>query len=447
MKKLFNSEMQQALHIDDVNRQGFRAKYADESDTDYSRAIYSHCRAHWNSIKPEIAKVYDKKIGGVPCRIYQPKPDTPNPIAVIFAHGGGWVVGNLESHDRICRKIAGDAGVDVIAVDYSLSPESTHPTPILEVFAVFKAIQVQYEQVILAGDSAGAHLSLAVSHHCQKTSTKQPNALILIYGAFGLVDSPSMRQFGLDDYYGLTTKDMTKYVNAYFGKETTAENILQDEYFNLLANDLSQTPPCLIIASQVDSLRDDSRALHEMLNIADVPNIYLEYEGVMHGFLHYSSVLERARHALAQICAFINQKLLGDNADTMLGLVENAKAQITNIDVSGAIELIQSGEYQIIDLRDIRELWRDGTIPGSFHAPRCMLEFWVDPKSPYYKPQFARDKKYLLFCAGGWRSALAAKTMKDMGFNDVAHIIGGFGAYQKSGATIQPVAQPVPKDT
>ena len=90
-----------------------------------------------------------------------------------------------------------------------------------------------------------------------------------------------------------------------------------------------------------------------------------------------------------------------------------------------------------VDLRDPRELEREGTIPSALHAPRGMLEFWVDPASPYHKPVFsAPGKRYVVFCAGGWRSALAAKTMQDMGLTAVGHVDGGFTAWKAAGAPV-----------
>ena len=89
-----------------------------------------------------------------------------------------------------------------------------------------------------------------------------------------------------------------------------------------------------------------------------------------------------------------------------------------------------------------RELQRDGKVPGAFHCPRGMLEFWIDPESPYHKPQFARGQEFVFFCAGGWRSALAAQTAQRMGLKPVAHIRGGFGAWKTAGG---PVEAPPPK--
>ena len=90
----------------------------------------------------------------------------------------------------------------------------------------------------------------------------------------------------------------------------------------------------------------------------------------------------------------------------------------------------------LVDIRDIRELQREGKVPGAFHCPRGMLEFWMDPQSPYHKPIFADDKKFVFFCAGGLRSALAAQTAQYMGLKPVAHIKGGFGAWKKAGGPV-----------
>ena len=119
-------------------------------------------------------------------------------------------------------------------------------------------------------------------------------------------------------------------------------------------------------------------------------------------------------------------------------MVDEAMAAITTYSVEQARELHGRDDVQFIDIRDVRELQAEGTVPGCVHAPRGMLEFWVDPNSPYFKPVFGHeDKEYVLFCAGGLRSALAAKTLQDMGMRNVAHVEGGFTAWKKQGAPTQ----------
>lgn len=119
-------------------------------------------------------------------------------------------------------------------------------------------------------------------------------------------------------------------------------------------------------------------------------------------------------------------------------LVDEANALVKTATLEEARELHEKAETLFVDLRDVRELEREGVIPGAIHAPRGMLEFWVDPASPYHKPLFADEgKEFILFCGAGWRSALATKTLQDMGMRNVAHIDGGYAEWVKQGAPIE----------
>ena len=123
-------------------------------------------------------------------------------------------------------------------------------------------------------------------------------------------------------------------------------------------------------------------------------------------------------------------------------LLDEANAEIEAITPAEAAEMAKRDDVVLVDIRDPRELDREGRIPGAFHATRGMLEFWIDPESPYHKPLFASGKTFVFFCAGGLRSALATKTAQDMGLDNVAHIEGGFGAWKEAGL---PVDLPAPK--
>ena len=115
-------------------------------------------------------------------------------------------------------------------------------------------------------------------------------------------------------------------------------------------------------------------------------------------------------------------------------LVDEAMAQVKTYSVGEVKARLNDPNVQIVDIRDVREL-SAGTVTGSYHAPRGMLEFWVDPASPYHKPLFADEgKEFILFCGAGWRSALATKTLQDMGMRNVAHIDGGYAEWVKQGA-------------
>jgi rhodanese-related sulfurtransferase len=122
-------------------------------------------------------------------------------------------------------------------------------------------------------------------------------------------------------------------------------------------------------------------------------------------------------------------------------LIADAESEIENLDVNDAIRMHGSDDVVFVDTRDIRELNREGRIPGAFHCPRGMLEFWIDPNSQYHKPVFAQDKRYVLFCAAGARSALATKAVQSMGLKPVAHIRGGFGAWKAAGGPIETPAR------
>lgn len=119
-------------------------------------------------------------------------------------------------------------------------------------------------------------------------------------------------------------------------------------------------------------------------------------------------------------------------------LVDEAMEEIKTYSVESVRARLNDPNVQIVDIRDARELEREGTVVGAFHAPRGMLEFWVDPASPYFKPVFADEsREFVLFCGAGWRSALATKTLQDMGMRNVAHIGGGYAEWQKQEAPTQ----------
>jgi rhodanese-related sulfurtransferase len=124
-------------------------------------------------------------------------------------------------------------------------------------------------------------------------------------------------------------------------------------------------------------------------------------------------------------------------------LIDEANAEIETLSAADAITASQGDDGVIVDIRDPREIEREGRIPGAFSCTRGMLEFWIDPASPYAKPIFQGDKKFIFHCAGGMRSALAAKTAQDMGLKPVAHIGGGFAAWREAGGPVEK-AEPKP---
>nr|WP_306265469.1 rhodanese-like domain-containing protein [Pararhizobium sp. IMCC3301] len=117
-------------------------------------------------------------------------------------------------------------------------------------------------------------------------------------------------------------------------------------------------------------------------------------------------------------------------------MVADARARIEEIESTDLITMLDNPDVVVVDIRDVRERQRNGYIPGSFHAPRGMIEFWVDPDSPYFKAIFGENKKFVFHCASGWRSAITTATLQDMGF-DAAHLKEGFSTWEKHGGPIE----------
>jgi rhodanese-related sulfurtransferase len=120
-------------------------------------------------------------------------------------------------------------------------------------------------------------------------------------------------------------------------------------------------------------------------------------------------------------------------------LLDQAMSEIETLTVEEAVDLHVKDNVQFVDLRDIRELKQEGKIPGTYHMPRGMLEFWIDPESPYFKNVFSEENKFIFYCKSGWRSALATQTAQRMGLQSVCHIGGGFDAWKESGAEVEKI--------
>ncbi|WP_340109860.1 rhodanese-like domain-containing protein [Pikeienuella sp. HZG-20] len=118
-------------------------------------------------------------------------------------------------------------------------------------------------------------------------------------------------------------------------------------------------------------------------------------------------------------------------------MVKEATAEIETISPADAIKRMNDEDFLLVDIRDPRELKREGRIPGAYHAPRGMLEFWIDPASPYYKPIFGEKKKFVFFCAAAGRSAISVKTLQDMGMENIAQLGEGFAGWREAGGPIE----------
>lgn len=267
------------------------------------REAYNHERAFWNAIKPELADVEELTLpgpgGAIPCRLYRPSRTKWLP-ALLFFHGGGWVLGNLDTHDRIMRLLAEKSGAIVLGVDYRLAPEHKFPAAYDDALAALRHVArhgaawgIDPGRLAVGGDSAGANLSVATCLSLATAERIQVKLQLLYYGAFGLTDSASLRAFG-NELDGLTRAEMARYRDYLF--RTPADG--EDPRCDNLSGDLRGLPPAFIAACDLDPLQDDSRALSELMNEVGVANELVVYRGMLHSFLHYSRVVGMAMQAL-----------------------------------------------------------------------------------------------------------------------------------------------------
>ncbi len=268
------------------------------ASVDAMRAHYLRSREFWNEVTPAMAAISDHVVnspaGDVPVRLYQPSDRGKLPL-LLYCHGGGFVYGNLDSHDNICRQLASRSGWSVLAIDYHLAPEHKFPTPLEDVFATIDwldgkadAFDLDLQTVAAGGDSAGAAIMLGVAMDLRRRRADYLKQLVLVYGNYGLGnDSHSMRQFGAGEF-GLGPELRQFFRNSYLGQEAD----WADPRVAALQADLSAMPPAYLIAAEMDPLHDNSPALAERLKAAGVPATSKTYRGVLHGFMHYTRCCE-----------------------------------------------------------------------------------------------------------------------------------------------------------
>ncbi|WP_149204060.1 acetyl esterase [Actinotalea subterranea] len=276
------------------------------------RRRYALERSFWNDGGPTMAETVDGVVpgpyGDIRIRYHRPGEGGVRPC-IVYVHGGGFVVGDLDTHSRIMRTLAARTGAVVVGVDYALSPEARFPRAVHECAAVARhlaahadALGIDAANLSFAGDSGGANLSLAATLYLRDEVSDAPTirCLLLYYGMYGLADSASRRLFG-GEWDGLTKADLDYYMDCY----TNDARDLASPYLDCLAADLSHgVPPCYVAASALDPLRDDSLALAEVLAGAGVPHRVRVFDGVLHGFLHHSRMLPEASEALEEGAEF-----------------------------------------------------------------------------------------------------------------------------------------------
>lgn len=252
----------------------------------------------------EVDNVADETIAGVPVRIYHVDRSRPRDVIVYF-HGGGWVLGGLESHDALCRRLAKAADATVVNVEYRNPPESPFPAAAEDCFTVCDVLSVDHasyavtDRIVVAGDSAGGNLAVAVSLMARQRGGPQLAGQVLIYPVLdATMASESYQRFATD--HGLTADVMSWFWELYAGAgpNSSRQNPLASP---AAADDLSGLPPTHMLLAEYDVLRDEGQAFAERLIAADVPTTVKQYEGMLHGFVHFAALFDEAAVATQEL--------------------------------------------------------------------------------------------------------------------------------------------------
>ena len=280
------------------------------------RKNYLKERKFWNEGGPQPFRIEDCTIDGphgdIPIRFYTPSESKMLP-GIIYVHGGGYTLGNLDTHDRIMRVLSDRSGAVVIGVDYRLSPEAKFPSAIEESATVARYLHeygakhgVNGDDLSFAGDSGGASICLGTTLYLrdQIAESSYIKTLLLYYGSYGLRDSVSQRLLG-GAWDGLEQHDLEYYLQCYC---SDVEHDRKSPYIDSLSADYSRgLPPCYIASAEFDPLRDDSAALALILKEEGLVYQYEMFEGVVHAFLHHSRMLDEAYVAFDHGTAFFKE--------------------------------------------------------------------------------------------------------------------------------------------
>lgn len=303
-----------------IDYQAEHAKDAFVTDCtwDELRRKYVEERRFWNEGGPEAAKIVettvDGPIGPVSVRLYYPDTAAQH-RAVVFIHGGGFTVGNNDTHDRMMRSVMASSGCVVIGVDYHLAPEVKFPIPLYESAAVVRYFHEHGEEfgiltdrMAIAGDSGGANLALATNLYLRDCfgGNDYISALLLYYGSYGMLDSASFRLHGTE-LDGMRKADMAFYVSCYLDPEAHDE---ENPYFVTLNNDLTRgVPATYLCCGDLDPLFDDSRALDTILRNHGVETRFDVVPGALHAFMHYGRMMDEAVECLCHSGEFAKAQL------------------------------------------------------------------------------------------------------------------------------------------
>jgi acetyl esterase len=248
-------------------------------------------------------------VGDLPARIYRPDETGPLPT-VLLLHGGGWVIGDIETHDNTARQIARDARAVVVAVGYRLAPESPFPAAVEDAIAATRWVAEHLaelgggDRLAVAGDSAGGNLAAVVAQHCRDAGGPELSAQFLIYPSTDVAgDYPSRTENGSG--YFLESATMEWFFQQYAGAETEIDARLSP----LLAEKLTGLPAAVVITAEYDPLRDEGEAYADALSAAGVPVTLCRFDGMIHGFFDMGPASAAARAAIEESCRLFAEEL------------------------------------------------------------------------------------------------------------------------------------------
>jgi len=256
----------------------------------------------------EVARIENRTIPGpaqpIPVRIYRPVPSGTLP-ALVYFHGGGWVIGSLDSHDRECRALANQSGCAVIAVDYRLAPEHPFPAAVEDAYAATRYIAdhaaefgIDPQRLAVGGDSSGGNLAAVVTLMAREKGGPKLAFQLLVYPGVDLTDDhrPSMLEFA--DGHFLTRTLMDYFANHYVPKPEDRRNVQASPLF---ASDFRGLPPAMVITAECDLLRDQGELYAQKLREAGVPVTVKRFDGMIHPFFSFGGIIDdgRAAHAVA----------------------------------------------------------------------------------------------------------------------------------------------------
>jgi len=280
------------------------------------RENFNNDTKKWNAKLPDIANVADSSIDlgshKIPVRLYDPSPEIKQLPVMLFTHGGGWIVGDLDTNERFLRQLSIQAGIRILSIDYPLAPENPFPIALDCIVEIIKTIYdkcddwgFDKDKFCLGGDSAGANLALSAALDLKDTNIHILKQITLIYGAFSPIsDKPSFKKFGQGDY-GMGAEAMEYFWGLYLQNPELKNN---PRAVPLLAK-VKGLPPINIITGGLDPLQDDSFELIEKLRNNDVKYSHFHYPGMVHGFISLCIMIDEGERAIKEMAEVLKNQL------------------------------------------------------------------------------------------------------------------------------------------